>query len=46
MELGVSLPSVGPVGEREYLLTVAGAAERLGFDSVWTTEDEVRPLLS
>ncbi len=38
MDIGISLPSVGPAGEREFVLDVARAAEGLGFHSVWTTD--------
>ncbi len=38
MDIGISLPTVGPAGEREFVLDVARAAERLGFHSVWTTD--------
>jgi alkanesulfonate monooxygenase SsuD/methylene tetrahydromethanopterin reductase-like flavin-dependent oxidoreductase (luciferase family) len=37
-ELGVALPSHGSHASREAVLRVGGAAEELGFDSVWTTE--------
>jgi alkanesulfonate monooxygenase SsuD/methylene tetrahydromethanopterin reductase-like flavin-dependent oxidoreductase (luciferase family) len=37
-ELGVGLPSHGSHASREAVPRVAGAAEELGFDSVWTTE--------
>jgi len=38
VDIGISLPTVGPAGEREFVLDVARAAERLGFHSVWTTD--------
>lgn len=38
MRLGVSLPSVGLDHDRDFLVPVAEAAERLGFDSVWATD--------
>ncbi|TDB85798.1 LLM class F420-dependent oxidoreductase [Actinomadura sp. KC216] len=43
MKLGVSLPTVGPVGRRRYLLQVAEAAERLGFDSLWVSSHVALP---
>ncbi|MGH2723390.1 MAG: LLM class F420-dependent oxidoreductase [Actinomycetota bacterium] len=38
MDIGFSLPSVGPAPDREFVLEVTRAAERLGFHSVWTTD--------
>jgi probable F420-dependent oxidoreductase len=38
MDIGIALPSVGPVGEREMVLDVARRAERNGFHSVWTQD--------
>ena len=43
MNFGISLPSVGPVAEREFLLDAARAAERLGFHSIWCTDHVVLP---
>ncbi len=43
MNLGIGLPSAGPVAEREFLLDSARAAERLGFQSVWCTDHVVLP---
>ncbi|MGH2795182.1 MAG: LLM class flavin-dependent oxidoreductase, partial [Actinomycetota bacterium] len=43
MNLGIGLPSVGPVAEREFLLDAARTAERLGFHSVWCTDHVVLP---
>ena len=43
MNLGVSLPSVGPIAEREFVLDLARAADRLGFHSVWATDHVVIP---
>jgi probable F420-dependent oxidoreductase len=43
VRLGVGLPTVGPSPEREYVLDVARAADRLGFDSVWVGDHVVLP---
>lgn len=43
MELGLSLPTVGPPGRRRYLLAVAEAADRLGFDSLWISSHVALP---
>ena len=43
MNIGVSLPSVGPIAEREFVLDTARAADRLGFHSVWATDHVVIP---
>jgi probable F420-dependent oxidoreductase len=41
MNIGVSLPTVGPIAEREFVLETARAADRLGFHSVWATDHVV-----
>jgi probable F420-dependent oxidoreductase len=43
VHLGVSLPSVGPAPDREFLLPVAEAADRLGFHSVWASDHFALP---
>src|SRR5919106_230567 len=43
MNIGVSLPTVGPIAEREFLLEIARAADRLGFHSLWATDHVVIP---
>lgn len=43
MNLGIGLPSVGPVAERVFLLEAARAAERFGFHSIWCTDHVVLP---
>ncbi|NUQ95010.1 MAG: TIGR03619 family F420-dependent LLM class oxidoreductase [Streptomyces sp.] len=43
MDLGVSLPTVGPVGRRKYVLQVAQAADQLGFHSVWVSSHVALP---
>ena len=43
MDVGVSLPTVGPIGEREFLLDIAHAADRAGLHSVWATDHVILP---
>lgn len=43
MKLGVSLPTVGPMGRRRYLVEVAEAADRLGLDSLWVSSHTALP---
>lgn len=43
MDFGVSLPCVGPAAEREFMIGVARAAERLGFHSVWVSDHVLLP---
>ena len=43
MNVGVSLPTVGPIGEREFVLQIARAADRAGLHSVWGTDHVVFP---
>lgn len=43
MELGLSLPTVGPPGRRKYLLAIAEAADRMGFDSLWISSHVALP---
>src|SRR3954451_23322300 len=38
MDIGIALPSVGPVGEREFVLDVARRAEHHRFHSVWAAD--------
>src|SRR3984885_9462348 len=35
MKFGVRLPNSGPLANRQNIVRVAEAAERLGYDSVW-----------
>ncbi len=44
MRIGFILPQVGPVGSPEALKKVAQRAEKLGYDSLWTTERLLYPL--
>jgi probable F420-dependent oxidoreductase len=41
--LGVNLPTVGLDHDRDFVIPVAQAAERLGFDSLWATDHVVLP---
>lgn len=43
VKLGVSLPTVGPMGRRRYLVEVAEAADRLGLDSLWVSSHTALP---
>lgn len=43
MNIGVGLPTIGPIAEREFVLDAARAADRLGFHSVWCTDHVVLP---
>ncbi|NBE94918.1 TIGR03619 family F420-dependent LLM class oxidoreductase [Nonomuraea sp. KC401] len=43
MELGVALPTSGPLATPAGIARVAREAERLGYDSVWTYERLLRP---
>jgi probable F420-dependent oxidoreductase len=44
MELGVSLPTSGPLATPAGILRVAQEAERIGYATVWTYERLLRPL--
>jgi len=44
MELGVSLPTSGPLASPANIVRVAQEAERLGYAAVWTYERLLRPL--
>ena len=43
--VGVGVPNFGPRADPEAIVTVAKAAERLGFDSVWTFERLLLPVM-
>jgi hypothetical protein len=43
MELGVSLPTSGPLASPKNIARVAQEAERLGYGAVWTYERLLRP---
>jgi alkanesulfonate monooxygenase SsuD/methylene tetrahydromethanopterin reductase-like flavin-dependent oxidoreductase (luciferase family) len=44
MELGIALPTSGPLTSREAIVRVAQEAERLGYAAVWTYERLLYPL--
>jgi alkanesulfonate monooxygenase SsuD/methylene tetrahydromethanopterin reductase-like flavin-dependent oxidoreductase (luciferase family) len=44
MDLGVSLPTSGPLLSRDAIVRVAQEAERLGYAALWTTERVLYPL--
>jgi probable F420-dependent oxidoreductase len=44
MELGVALPTSGPLASPQHIVRVAQEAERLGYASVWTYERLLRPI--
>ena len=44
--VGVGVPSFGPRADPEAIVTIATAAERLGFDSVWTFERLLLPVMA
>ncbi len=44
MEVGISLPQLGPQATPENLIKVARRAEELGYDSVWVLERLLWPL--
>jgi len=43
MEIGLHLPQVGPLANREDITTFAQRAEELGFDSLWVSDHVVVP---
>jgi probable F420-dependent oxidoreductase len=43
VDIGIALPSVGPLGERDIVLDVARRAERNGFHSVWAQDHVAFP---
>jgi probable F420-dependent oxidoreductase len=44
MKLGLTIPSVSPLGTRANIVTFAREAERLGYDSLWVTERLLYPV--
>ena len=44
MELGVSLPTSGPLASPGNIIRIAQEAERLGYAAVWTYERLLRPM--
>lgn len=43
MKFGVCVPNYGQTGSTEAILTIASEAERIGFDSVWSTDHILMP---
>lgn len=43
MDIGISLPSVGPAADREFVLEIARAADDLGYHSVWVSDHIILP---
>ncbi len=43
MEIGIALPNIGPMATRDAMFTIAGAAERLSFDSLWVGDHLTLP---
>jgi probable F420-dependent oxidoreductase len=44
MELGISLPTSGPLATPESIVRIAQESERLGYAALWTYERLLRPL--
>ena len=44
MKLGIALPNVGSLNDRQGILTTAKEAEKLGLDSLWVTERLLYPV--
>jgi probable F420-dependent oxidoreductase len=44
MEIGFSLPNIGPIGTAEAVTKVAQRAEALGYSSLWTIERLLYPM--
>lgn len=45
MRLGLALPTFGPDARPESLLAVCRTAEELGYDSLWTGDRVLAPLV-
>ena len=43
MEIGVHLPHIGPLANRDALIDFARFAEERGFDSLWVSDHVVVP---
>src|SRR2546428_11607701 len=44
MKIGFALPNIGPLGSAQAISKVAGRAEALGYDSLWTIERLLGPV--
>src|SRR5439155_9590608 len=44
MKIGFALPNIGPLGSAQAISKVAGRAEALGYDSLWTIERLLWPV--
>jgi probable F420-dependent oxidoreductase len=44
MKIGFALPTAGPLASTANIVQIAQAAERLGYDSLWTYERLLRPV--
>src|SRR5436853_6813863 len=44
MKIGFALPNIGPLGSAQAISKVAGRAEALGYDSLWTIERLLYPV--
>ncbi|MEV4345204.1 TIGR03619 family F420-dependent LLM class oxidoreductase [Actinoplanes sp. NPDC049596] len=44
MDLGIALPTSGPLASKQNIVRVAQEAERLGYAALWTYERLLRPL--
>ncbi|MFC5262388.1 hypothetical protein ACFPJ1_09715 [Kribbella qitaiheensis] len=44
MELGIALPTSGPLASSANIAQVAREAERLGYSAVWSSERLLRPV--
>src|SRR5437879_8164038 len=44
MKIGFALPNIGPLGSAQAVSKVAGRAEALGYDSLWTIERLLCPV--
>ena len=44
MRIGFALPNIGPLGSAQAVSKVAGGAEALGYDSLWTIERLLWPV--
>ena len=43
MEIGLHLPHIGPLANRESIIAFAQLAEEHGFDSLWVSDHVIVP---